>query len=104
MSAIHRTARWANFTSRVRPIIQAALPLPCVDPAPGCPGLVQPTDKWDTAHLVAHVHDPFQALTLENVGPAHRSCNRKNGGKLGKAKQMATKRQDQRLPAEGSGW
>lgn len=104
MSAIHRSSKWITFTRMARPIIARTLPAPCVDPKPGCPGLVQPGQLWDIAHLVSHHRDPFQPLVLEAVGPAHRSCNRSQGGKEGRAKQIAHTRVDQRLPSEGSGW
>jgi hypothetical protein len=104
MSAIHRTSKWGTFTRMARPIIARTLPAPCVDPKPGCPGIVTPDQPWDVAHLVSHHLDPFQPLTLAAVGPAHRTCNRTQGGKEGRAKQLQARRTDQRLPDKDSGW
>lgn len=104
MSAIHRTAKWGAFTRKVRPLIQATLPAPCVSPKPGCPGLVQPTDKWDVSHRIDHWRDPWQLLTIEAVGPGHRSCNRWRGAKDGRAQQLQRKADGQKLPREDSGW
>lgn len=104
LSAIHRTAAWGRFTRRVRPMIAATLPSPCIDPKPGCAGLVLPGDRWDVAHIVSHHLDPMQPMTPEAVGPAHAACNRWHGAKEGRAKQLRAKRDDQRLPGADSGW
>lgn len=88
----------------MRPIIKATLPAPCINPGPGCSGIVQPDDRFDVSHLTSHHLDPWQPLTAEMVGPAHVSCNRRAGGKEGRAKQIEVKRIDRRLPSVTSGW
>ncbi len=104
VSAIHRTAEWGAFTRKVRPMIEATLPAPCVNPSAICPGLVEPGSRFDVAHLVSHHLDPSQPLTPSAVGPAHPRCNRVAGAKEGRAKQLRAKREDAKLPPEGSGW
>jgi hypothetical protein len=106
VTAYHRTSRWLTFTKKVRPVIQQTLPRPCVDPKPGCPGAVQPGDLWDVAHLPgleAH-RNPWMPLSIDVVGPAHRSCNRSQGARMGRAKQLARTRTNTKLPGPESGW
>lgn len=70
-------------------MIQASLPAPCVN---ACTkgGIVQPTDTWDVAHRPGHdAYLNAGHLSINHVGPAHRSCNRSAGGKVGAA--MANK-------------
>lgn len=100
MTTLHRSARWARFTRMARPIIEAALPLPCVD----CPGMVMPGQAWDVGHRRAHALDPTQPLTLEGVGPSHRRCNRSAGGKLGASRRAGSRGADLKLPSADSGW
>lgn len=101
MTAFHRSKEWLSFSRKVRPIIEAQLPLPCVQ---GCGWPVLPGQRWDVSHLVSHHLNPFQPLTIEYVGPGHRHCNRSDGGKEGRAKQLQKKRDGKRLPPSGSGW
>lgn len=106
MTAFHRSSRWAKFARKVRPVIQASLPAPCVNAFvwAGCRGVVHPDQKWDVAHRVSHHRDPFAPLSIEMVGPGHTKCNRIAGGKEGRQKQLARGRPNPRLPHEGSGW
>jgi 5-methylcytosine-specific restriction endonuclease McrA len=100
MTAYHRTPQWQAFARQMRKRINPLLPLPCVE----CGRPVEREDAWHVAHLVAAVLDPFQPLTPEGVGPAHRHCNQSDGGRLGRARQLAKRRDDKGLPPEGSGW
>ena len=95
MASYHKSAQWQKFTRRVRPIIAATLPAPCVQPRCQLHRPVEPEDKWDVAHL------PGVALgeeTVETVGPAHQRCNRSDGGKVGRAIQIAQTQTDRRFP------
>lgn len=80
MSRNHRGPT-AAFLKRMRPIIKAQLPLPCVNPRPGCPGIVEHVDAWDVAHVIAL--DNGGGNTPDNVGAAHAGCNRADGGRRG---------------------
>jgi hypothetical protein len=94
MSRHHIAAGWSTISARMRPIIAAQLPLPCINPKAGCPGLVQQGQLWDVAHVgdLATGGDPSQ------VGPAHRHCNRSAGGKLGASMANANRRAAKRMP------
>lgn len=59
----HRKAQ-AQVAARLK----AAGALPCADPAPGCPGLVQLGQRWD----LAHDHQDRSRY----LGAAHARCNR----------------------------
>lgn len=100
MSAFHRTARWMAFSRKMRAKIKPLLPLPCVE----CGWPVYPEQAWDVSHIVAYTNDPFQPLTPDSVGPGHRRCNSRDGGRIGRAKQASAKQDGSRLPKEGSGW
>lgn len=106
MSQYHRSARWLAFTAKARPIIARTLPAPCVDPRPGCSGVVSPGDKWDVSHLPGYsaARNPWMPLSLEIVGPAHRGCNRTNGARDNRQRQLAAKREDDRLPSKDGEW
>jgi len=95
MSAHHRTPAWQKFTRYARPIITASLPAPCVNRCQ-LGGIVEPGQRFDVAHIIAPEHGGTD--TLDNVGPAHARCNRSDGGKAGRTKQLAAKRTEQRLP------
>lgn len=96
MSRHHAAAGWPAISARARPIIAAQLPLPCINPKPGCPGLVQHGQQWD----VAHIGDLARGGDVNQVGPAHRHCNRSAGGKLGAAMLNAKRATNRRMP----GW
>lgn len=73
---------WSPEMSRKwRKIIAAQLPLPCVNPRKCGGALVYPDQLWDVGHigdaLQRHDHSP------ESLGPAHRACNRSDGGRQG---------------------
>lgn len=103
MSAHHRTSSWAKVTRVQKPRIQATLPAPCIEP--GCRHLIEPEDLWDLGHIIS----VDQALAMgwtpqmiddpSNLGPACRRGNRSNGGKAGRAKQVAASKQRRRLPS-----
>lgn len=104
MSAHHRSKAWAAVVRRVRPLIQARLPQPCVD----CGRPVLPDQRWQVGHIVSTVAARAMGWTREqmddstNLGPSHGpgsgSCNQREGGKLGAAKTHAKKRTKRRLP------
>lgn len=106
VTTYHRSSRWITFSKAARKVIQPTLPRPCVDPAPGCPGLVQPSDQWDVAHLPGHEahRAPWLPLSIDMVGPAHRKCNRSQGARMGRAKQLVRTRSKSKLPGPESGW
>jgi 5-methylcytosine-specific restriction endonuclease McrA len=77
MSAVHRTAAYAAFTRKVRPIIEANLPAACIR----CGGVIRPGDRWHVGHII---DDALGGeLSMSNVGPEHARCNTSAGGKLG---------------------
>ncbi len=94
MSRHHVEAGWTTISRKYRPIISAQLPLPCINPKAGCPGLVQQGQLWD----VAHVGDLARGGDLHDIGPAHRHCNRSAGGRLGAAMTTAKRSTARRLP------
>lgn len=95
MSAHHRTSAWTKITKTMRPILKASLPAPCVNHCV-LGGVVYPEQAFDVAHIV----DVALGGTDDrsNLGPAHCKCNRSDGGKAGRAKQIATKREALRYP------
>ena len=100
MTELHRSARWQRFVKRTRPQIEKALPLPCVD----CGRPIHPGERFHVGHIISNQSDPTQILTPEGVGPSHPHCNTSAGSKEMHARRAAAKREDQRLPREGSGW
>lgn len=92
MSAHHRTAAWAATTRRMRPLINATLPAPCVD----CGRAVMLGDRYDVGHILAQSlggsDDQF------NLGPSHISCNRKDGGRLGGLKSAKKRNRKTEIP------
>ncbi|MGN7976522.1 hypothetical protein ACTJJ4_03030 [Microbacterium sp. 22195] len=109
MTRFHRTKEWASFSKKARPILAAALPLPCVNAYrwEGCRGVVMPGEAFDVAHIISHNVDPFQPLDMSMVGAAHQRCNRRAGAAEGgrkRAQQKARGGDDKRLPPAGSGW
>ena len=95
MTGYHKSPQWARFARKAKPIIAATLPAPCVQPRCQLGGTVYPEQAWDIGHL------PGVALgeeTIELVGPSHRRCNRSDGGKVGRAKQLEQTRTERRRP------
>lgn len=92
MSAHHRTAAWSKVQRVMRPRIAATLPARCVN----CPHLVMPDQKWEIGHIIDAALGGTNDGT--NLGPAHVRCNRSAGGKAGRAKQIATMKNERRLP------
>lgn len=94
MSRHHDSTGWAAISRNIRPIIAAQLPLPCVNPKLGCPGLVQQGQLWDVGHL----RDLALGGNINEYGPAHRHCNRSAGGRLGSAIATANRSTIRRMP------
>lgn len=100
VSEHHRAASWSKVLRTIKPRVQASLPAPCIEP--GCHHLVQPDDAWDLGHVVSVERALRMGWTRQmiddpsNLGPACRAKNRSNGGKAGRAKQLAIKRQKDR--------
>jgi len=96
MSAHHRTPAWQRFTRYARPILRASLPAPCVQPRCQLGGVVEVGQAFDVAHIIPPEHGGEDSLS--NVGPAHPRCNRSDGGKAGRTKQVARRQTEKRLP------
>lgn len=77
----------------MRPRIAATLPALCVN---GCGQLVTPDQQWDISHIVDA--DKGGTNDSTNLGPGHARCNRSDGGKAGRAKQIAGLKKKRRLP------
>ncbi len=83
-------------------MIAATLPAQYVN---RCGRLVHPEHQWDVGHVVGVEQATRLGWTRQqiddpsNLGPAHVRCNRSDGGKEGRAKQLARTRQDRRLPS-----
>lgn len=97
MSRYHDAQSWANHSHRLRPIITASLPQPCVSTRCRYGGVVYPGDRFDVAHRIA-ASDGGQP-TVENTGPAHPRCNRSDGARLGNRINKQTERERKRLPS-----
>lgn len=100
MTALHRTAYWQRLSRKWRPLIQAQLPLPCVNAGahPSCTGVVMPTDKWHLGHLPGHDYSITHDIhpTIDQIGPSHYRCNLAAGGRIGTQKQRHTKSRETR--------
>lgn len=94
MTAHHRSAGWRKVQRKMRPVIAATLPAQCVN---NCGRTVTPDQTWDIGHIVDVALGGSDEPS--NLGPAHIRCNRSDGGKAGRAKQIAVTKQDRRLPA-----
>lgn len=82
MTAFHRSAEWARLTRRLRPVFAAQVAAGtavCVD----CGGPILPGERWECGHRLARVTHPQLALAEHNIGPSHRSCNGRDGARLG---------------------
>lgn len=77
MSRHHTAVKWTAIAPKARRTLAQQLPLPCHH----CRRPVMPEDTWD----VAHIHDLAEGGDAHNYTVAHRSCNRKDGGRKGAA-------------------
>ena len=60
----------------LRAMLAATLPAPCIR----CGQTIQPTDQWDTDHIIGRVLIPrADWYNPDMVGPAHATCNRRAG-------------------------
>lgn len=93
MSRHHAAVGHTSIARVARPVIQASLPQPCIQPRCRRGGWVHPEDRWDVAHYtdLGLGGDPNQ------VGPAHLVCNRSDGGKQGARITNARKRGSESL-------
>lgn len=96
MSRHHAAAGWSTISAQLRPIIRASLPQPCINPKPGCPGLVEADQLWDVAHRGAGLASG--TVDVRDCGPAHRHCNRSDGGKRGAAIRNGKRQAQRRMP------
>jgi 5-methylcytosine-specific restriction endonuclease McrA len=86
VSRHHQASKHTTKEYRIRPILAAMLPAPCVE----CGQLVTPDQAWQVAHIVPAAMGGD--TTLDNCRPAHRSCNARAGAQLGNA--LARKARD----------
>ena len=91
MSKTYATKR----VNRNREIVKAMLPAPCTK----CRGLVTQEMNWHADHILSRAEgealgmSPLEIDASWNLGPAHRSCNTKAGGKLGAQMKAGKKKQ-----------
>lgn len=78
MSRHHRAQKWSTHAPKLRARIEPTLPQPCVN---GCGRPVFREQQWQVGHRqgAARGGQP----TLANCGPAHTSCNLRDGGREG---------------------
>lgn len=79
MSRHHRASHHTTATHKLRPEIEARLPLPCTE----CGKPVYRDQKWHVAHITPASQGG--RTTRANTGAAHALCNLRAGGKLGAA-------------------
>lgn len=80
MSENHRRSSWSKYSARYRPSVAACLPSPCVNTC-YLGGVVYPGQPFDVGHIVGI--EAGGTNERSNVGAAHQSCNRSDGGKVG---------------------
>lgn len=80
MSRHHDASGHVAKAYRIRSVLAATLPSPCLE---GCGRMVTREEKWHVAHIIPAALGG--QTTLENVGVAHASCNTRAGAKLGNA-------------------
>lgn len=85
MSRHHIAIKHNRYARRIRPVLEAMLPMPC----PHCRRPVERGTAWDVAHIVAAENGG--RTELGNVVPAHRRCNRSDGGRRGAARRHRIK-------------
>jgi 5-methylcytosine-specific restriction endonuclease McrA len=95
VSAIHRTTASLALHKKMRPLIAATLPSPCIQ----CHRPVLPDHPWQVGHILDAALHPDLALDPSNLGPVHRVCNARAGGKLGTAIQGKRK-----VRSDDPGW
>ena len=97
MSAVHQDPVYIRNARQVRkvltPQIAAGAFVPCVE----CRKPVQPGQRWDVGHVVRPADGGTHAL--QNLGAAHRRCNRSSGGRIGAATTNRGSRRARRLPS-----
>lgn len=97
MSEVHRDPVYVRNSRTVRRILTKEIAeggyVRCVN----CGRPVHEGQRWDVGHIVAPrrggTHD------LENLGAAHRRCNRSDGGREGAAITNRGSRRARRLPS-----
>jgi len=97
----YRGKEWARISKQLRPRYEAMLPLPCANHCK-MGGLVLPGQKWDLAHIVDLAKGGTN--TAENLGVAHRYCNRSDGGTEGANKINKRKTQTRQEDRRHSKW
>ena len=88
MSQHHAKAKWTSVNQKHRARIAAALPAACIR----CGGIITAEMRWDVGHRV----DLALGGDANDVGPEHRSCNRRAGGRAGARVSHANRRTNQR--------
>lgn len=86
MSRHHRAQKWTTHQPKLRALIAASLPAPCVE----CGRAVEAEHRWHVGHRVAAAMGGKP--TIGNTGPVHVGCNQRAGGRLG-ARVTNSKRQ-----------
>lgn len=94
MSQHHRSGLWttkdsALWRKRFAPLVASGQAI-CTR----CHRPIHPDAAWDVDHILSLHEYPELARDPQNLGPAHRRCNRSSGGKEGRAKQMGYKKQE----------
>jgi 5-methylcytosine-specific restriction endonuclease McrA len=79
MSQHHRRMKHTTHAPRVREMLAARLPLPCIE----CGQPVTAEQAWHVAHIVPASQGG--QTNVNNCGAAHARCNLRSGGKLGAA-------------------
>lgn len=74
------------------------LPVPCSR----CGRDVEPDQEWDLDHLKSRSERPDLTWDQTNQWPAHASCNRSHGGRLGAKRRWAKQRQ--KLGVQSRAW
>lgn len=84
MSGAHHTPEWHRARRLVARVITAKLEAGAAIPCVNCGRPIVLGQRWDVGHIVDA--SAGGGVELSNLGGAHRSCNRKDGGRLGAAK------------------
>jgi len=86
MSSHHQSKEWFKVARVVRPILKALI-IAGEASCTKCGWPVYPDQTWEIDHIVAVSQGGSDDFS--NLGPAHKGCNRKDGGRLGAAKTNA---------------
>lgn len=89
MSRHHEESGHVRDRAKVKAVLEALLPLPCVE----CGHPVTADQAWHVAHI--QPASMGGRTTLDNCGAAHARCNLVAGGRLGAAVVNTTRRADQ---------